>query len=142
MEMQALLALALSLWSFSGLGDAVAAELKPFDGAWRVTVIETDGQRIELAPEDGRLTIRGGRLTADGSVFTLRVDTTTDPKLMDLTQLEGPDAGKILEAIYRLEGNTLTLCVFTGGGVKVRPAEFTARAGSGCALFTLLRQPD
>jgi uncharacterized protein (TIGR03067 family) len=121
-----------------------AGALKALQGAWRLTALEADGRPIELDEgQRGRVVIRGDRLTADdGEHFSVKVDAAARPPLIDLTRLTGEDQGAVLEGVYRLEGGTLTVCVFGGEGVRSRPTEFGTGPGSGRVLFVLRREGD
>jgi hypothetical protein len=44
-----------------------------------------------------------------------------------------------LRGIYKLDGNTLTLCLAVGGEEANRPAKFESPAGSMVMLLTLKR---
>lgn len=121
-----------------------AGALKALHGAWRLTTVEADGQPVELNEgQHSRVVIRGDRLTTDdGEAFSVTVDAAARPPLIDLTRLTGEDKGAVLEGVYRLAGDTLTVCVFGGDGVRSRPTEIGTRPGSGRVRFVLRREGD
>jgi uncharacterized protein (TIGR03067 family) len=123
-------------------GGAVGAEVRRLQGTWKLTALELNGEKQE--PGEGiTLVISGDRLTiAEGVRFRLTVDPTADPKVLDLTRLTEDDKGPVLEGIYALRGETLTLCLYGGEGPKSRPTEFEAKPGSGRVLAVLQRQKD
>jgi chitinase len=123
--------------------DAAKEADKALDGAWQVVALEADGKSLELPPEgQSRVTFAGSRVTTgEGQRFAITVDPTTSPKLIDFKALTGDDKGRVLEGIYRLRGDTLTICVF-GGEIRSRPTDFVTKAGSGCLLVSLKRQKD
>ena len=73
---------------------------------------------------------------------TWDVDPTTDPRSTTDTITEGPDKGKQIRGIYRLEGDVLTSCVGAVGGP--RPVEFARRraAARSPAVFRRVKDAD
>lgn len=121
-------------------------------------------------PVDEKAKLKGGRFmtayTADGSVFgvapdpkpdlvfeevkfldvddfpmgTYKVDSTKDPKRIDLRYEEGYDKGTVLYGIYKLDGDTLTICA--SESADSRPKDFTSKTGSKRELRVYKRKPD
>lgn len=118
-------------------------EAKALRGTWRLIALELDGEKQALpeAPAD-RVNISENRISADDECFSYKLDPSANPKLIDMTRLSGGDKGQVLEGIYQLRGDALTICLFGGAGARSRPTEFASNPGSGCALFTLERQKD
>jgi uncharacterized protein (TIGR03067 family) len=59
---------------------------------------------------------------------------------MDLTVGDGPDKGRKLPvAIYKLEGEKLTICLDKEGTAGSRPTEFKTADGDGLAIIILER---
>jgi uncharacterized protein (TIGR03067 family) len=123
----------LCLVSITNAGGDEKTDVDRIQGSWQGTKIEVEGRS---APADyvakGKYIFKGKQLTmlegdkqAGKATFTL--DPAKKPKAIDLTATEGPGKGKTLYGIYRLEGDTLTLCI----GEK-RPNEFT---GAGKAVL-------
>ncbi len=122
-----------------------AEELKKLRGTWVATALQADGTEvpadkvkaagISITFEDDRYTYQaaGAGKTEKGRV---RINAGKEPHTMDIIAAEGPDKGKPQLAIYKLEGDRLTVCYARIG--KDRPADFTAKAGSGkqLAVFT------
>ena len=128
-------------------GGQAEVELAKFQGAWQLVSAETDGKKT---PEDVVAKIR---VVISGKTHTVRfgdevlahdvgfeVDPTASPRSTTDTINDGPDKGKEIRGIYRLEGDTLTSCVGPVGGP--RPVEFTAKAGSGQTLRVFRRVKD
>jgi uncharacterized protein (TIGR03067 family) len=115
--------------------DKPAAEaLKPFQGSWA-----TDGEGI-----DSKWTFEGENLkaTVNGQDYTCKV--TADPAAkpngtLDMTISDGPEdsKGKISKAIFKFDGEKLTLCVSFPG--KDRPKDF-AQIDDEAYLFVLKKQ--
>ena len=77
---------------------------------------------------------------ADNREHAFEIDPLAQPKAMDLTPGDGPAKGKKLPcAIYKLDGDKLTICIDKEGQAGKRPTEFKTGAGDGLALITLER---
>lgn len=123
----ALLAITLSVFT------ARADDLQSLQGKWRIESMEAGGKPVEseelLSQE---LTINGATyetLTRDKKdAGTLALNETTTPKQLDATDTEGDDAGKVIKAIYELEGDTLRVCLSFENGA--RPTAMKTQEGS------------
>jgi len=70
---------------------------------------------------------------------TFTFDPKKDPPELDVAEPAGPNAGKPSPSIYKIDGDTLTICTAVQGD---RPKTFGAPAGSNCALLVLKRIKD
>jgi len=68
--------------------------------------------------------------------FTVRPQAK--PKSVDTTILDGTEKGWTIPGIYRIEGDSLTVCIPTARGIG-RPKDFEAKEGSKLAVYTLHR---
>ena len=128
-------------------GKLVKEELARFQGTWQLVSAEADGVK---APKDRtdkiRVVIKGSRHTVifgDQEVVhsvPFAIDPTTTPKSVTDTLVDGPDKGKQIKGIYKLEGDTMTSCVAKVG--EERPAEFASKPGSGHTLRVFRRVKD
>jgi uncharacterized protein (TIGR03067 family) len=105
-------------------------ELAKLQGTWRLVSAESDGV---CTPEER---VRAVRVTIDGRSHSVRVgdevvargvafeiDPTKSPKQVTDTIGEGPNEGKTIPGIYKLEGDTLVSCVAKPGAD--RPTKFS-----------------
>ena len=86
---------------------------------------------------DGRYESKtaGGDTKVSG---TFTADPKKQPAELDLTE-PAPADGKVSRSIYRVEGDTLTICTATDGE---RPRAFDAKAGPKTVLLVLKRIKD
>ncbi len=101
-----------------------AKELKKLQGTWEVVAVEARGNRTEIRQElpAFAITFEGTRFAVNGTGGRAVIDPTTDPKLIDLRYTK---EGVTLETIYRIDGDTLTICYRPFlDKVKNRPADF------------------
>jgi uncharacterized protein (TIGR03067 family) len=146
MSSQLLLALALGLVTAPGddaSDKAKAQDLAAFQGVWRVDWIERDGEKTEL-DEDAVYTIKGNKwLKGDREISSIEIDPGLMPKLLDLSRLvDDVRKGSKIEGIYKIDGDTMQWCCYTGDGTKQRPTEFRAPKGWDGTLYhlTLVRR--
>jgi uncharacterized protein (TIGR03067 family) len=95
--------------------DPVAAEFKALVGNYKIEKVLLGGQDITEHLKEMKFEIRdGGKYTAqvgelkDDATFT--VDPAKKPREMDVKPKEGPNKGQTVKAIYKLDGDTLTMC--------------------------------
>jgi uncharacterized protein (TIGR03067 family) len=107
----------------------VAKELKRLEGTWRMSLGEENGEKA-AKDETKSLTI-----TFDGEKFIAKVGVIRimsgvvevepgkkGPQPINLLVRAGRMQGETIEAIYEIDGDTLTLCLPAG---KERPKEFS-----------------
>jgi uncharacterized protein (TIGR03067 family) len=110
--------------------DDPAADLEAMEGTWVLTSMTFEGKapppeglaKVRLEVRDGRFTFRHGpsHFAAEVTDF----EPLAEPRAIDLTRERDKQT---LPGIYKLEGDTLTLCTASRGG---RPADFSAGPGS------------
>jgi uncharacterized protein (TIGR03067 family) len=120
-------------WSVvaTGQGADEKKELEKLKGHWKLVSEVDSGQNIPADPTElfifhgNNLLNRVGLKILDE--FELKVNPTKKPKEMDLIPFKEPNKGIPSPAIYKMEGNKLTICVNFGPGGK-RPSDFTSNA--------------
>ena len=125
-------------------GDVGKKELKRHQGTWIATSSTFDGQK---APEDIVHSIK--RIVTDDHVVWQRdgkqfagtkiaLDSTNEPNTIDVIPDGGRNRGERILGIYKLDRDTLTICM--AGPGRPRPKEFKAEKGSGWTLQTFARE--
>jgi uncharacterized protein (TIGR03067 family) len=132
------------------LGLLVAAEMskddakddqKAIQGTWAAVSIEQGGEKQpEDEVKDARITFEaGGKVHLKHGDkeknLTYELDSTKVPKQITV---KGDD-GKTQRGIYKLDGDTLTVCMGEEDS-KERPTEFSTKAGSKAHLVVLKRE--
>jgi uncharacterized protein (TIGR03067 family) len=125
-------------------GEAVAKDLQAFKGTWRLSSKEVNGKKFSeeeikdvIATNDGsgKFSVRrGDKALGEG---TVKLDPTKKPKAIDVTFTEGERKGKTVLGIYEIDSDAFRVCVANPG--DERPAEFSAKAGSGRTLIVYNR---
>jgi uncharacterized protein (TIGR03067 family) len=114
------------------------------EGTWKLTSVEINAQSLLMDKlQEGQLVVQGARYSL--ALGDIRLEMTHDlhankqPKQLNLTIAEGSDKGKVFHAIYKLEGDRLTICRSIKPDVD-RPAEFVSKPDSGLMLVVWTRQ--
>ena len=138
------LALSLTLAAADPKEDPGKKDLAAMQGDWACDRMERDGMKFpDEAAQAYFRTVKGKAYTVyrfkkavGKGTFTL--DATKSPRQIDLTLGDGPAKGKTVLGIYKIDGDTLTLC-YGGPGGK-RPAEFATKEKSGHTLAVWSRE--
>ncbi|HQR43443.1 MAG TPA: TIGR03067 domain-containing protein [Gemmatales bacterium] len=125
--------------------DAVQKELQALQGTWKAVSLEAEGKPVpkEAIPQfiyiigaDGKAT---GKMAQGGYSAKVTIDPTKNPKTMDNLHESGTHKGKKQHAVYKLEGDKLTVCITAPGSSEVhRPKDFSTR-DSANVLFVFKR---
>ena len=123
-----------------GVDDVIVKdELAKFQGTWQLVSAESNGakapeervRQIRVTIKENKHSVRfGDEVIAKDVSFEL--DPSKSPKQVTDTLNAGPNKGKQILGIYKLEGDTLTSCVAPIG--KDRPTEFASAPGSAHTL--------
>ena len=141
------LAVLVSLGAVSTSSDDEVAkdEIRRHQGIWTVVSSVHDGQAApadvvrsikRIVTDEHAVWERDGKRFA-GTTFQVRPEK--QPKAIDVIPDGGPNRGEPVLGIYKLDGDTLTICM-AGPGAP-RPKDWTADKGSGCTLRVFKREP-
>ena len=105
---------------------------KAIQGTWSVTALTKDGKaaapdelkEVKVIIGDGKVTLKFGDVEVGKA--TLKMDTAK--KHFDMTPEDGDNKGKLQPGIYKLDGDTLELCLPQPG--TERPKDFKSTEGS------------
>lgn len=117
-------------------------QLRSLEGGWSFQRLEVDGAVLPAgALQMSRLLIDGDRFRTESPEATyegiFNINVEAQPHEIDIEFIAGPEAGNWNYGIFRLEGDTLDICLDLNG--KPRPTKFGSNAGSGHAYETLKR---
>jgi uncharacterized protein (TIGR03067 family) len=125
--------------------DKSDAELKALVGKWTVVKFEIGGQDLTeqakgLTAEfhkDGTVTATRGK---DVTQSVFKLSPSKSPKELDYQVTLGPRKGKTELAIYKLEGDTLVICMDSNLGKGDRPKKFETKLNDTIMLMTYKRE--
>jgi uncharacterized protein (TIGR03067 family) len=116
----------------------------PHVGSWTLESLTFAGQPVPLPDSekktitfttDGKIVRDQAGKTEDGGTFT--VDLKKFPCEIDVVEGAGPQKGQTAKGIFKVEGDTLTICMALGD--ESRPSVFDSPAGSRYILLTAKR---
>ena len=118
-------------------------EREMIEGTWLPVEAELGGQpfpaevlkTMKLLIQEGRYTAYVGEKLDKGTVKT---DSSTTPKAMDITGTEGPNQGRTFLAIYEIEDESMRICYDLSG--TERPTAFETKPDTQQFLVTYQRQ--
>ena len=121
------------------LNAAARKELKSLEGEWVVQRIETKDRKEEPGDDERiSLTIKGTKWTfgtlQEGEVVAL--DPSTNPKLLDFKIVRKGREDTVNEAIYKVDGDRLVICIYQGKDKK-RPTSLDKPTEGNTVLWTL-----
>ena len=107
-------------------------------GIWTFSKVERNGQDLTGQFGQAEVEFDAEKFSTPGIEANFKLDPSKSPKAMDISYKEGPAAGQTIKAIYKLEGETLTICRAMAKEDD-RPKEFAAPIVSGRMLFQFKR---
>jgi uncharacterized protein (TIGR03067 family) len=119
--------------------DEAKNELEKLQGTWSITKVERDGDDLSDQVGGAEMEINGEKYAAPNIAASFKLDPSKNPKAIDISYTEGPAAGQTVKGIYKLDGDTFTICRALAESGD-RPKEFTAPSGSGRMLFEFKRK--
>lgn len=131
--MRSSIALVLTVSLFVG-ADASTQD-SPGDGTWTLIAGEADGKALpEKLLKGGKLVIKSDhyKVTLEGMgtvMGTQKLDSTKEPKTIDIKDANGPNKGKTCLGIYEFKGDEFRVAFAPPG--KLRPKNFTTAPDTG-----------
>jgi uncharacterized protein (TIGR03067 family) len=123
-------------------------DFKLLEGEWGVVGFEDEGKKVPPevidALKEGRWSFKGSEVEFAnpgeklGGKTAVKLDSGKTPKHIDLVGLEGPQKGKAMQGIYKIEKDRLVICLQKAEGGS-RPRRFRAVPESQLAMITLER---
>jgi uncharacterized protein (TIGR03067 family) len=120
------------------------ADMATMVGNWKVVKAEIGGKDITEHVKALKFDVVGnGKYTAqlgeekDEGTFTM--NATKTPKELDIKPTGGPGKGKLVKAIYKLDGDALTVCYEHDPDKGVRPEKFESKTGTTLLLISYER---
>jgi uncharacterized protein (TIGR03067 family) len=129
------LGITMSLVAGLLIGADAPKDQDALQGTWKLASGEADGKALaEKELKGGQLVLKGNRYTVKlagkGTVTGMqKLDSTKDPKTIDITDASGPNKGKTCLGIYELKGDEFRVAFAPPG--KERPTKFASEADSG-----------
>ncbi len=120
-----------------------ANDLDELDGEWTAVRAEQDGREAReivghvLRFEGDRFSIEENGVTIYEGTFD--VDESAHPGAIDFVHTGAASTGKTWRGIYRIGGDTLTICDNAGDLRASRPASFATHPHSGLVLVGFKR---
>lgn len=147
--MRALFGIAVVLVACGGLvaEDKKAAKL---DGTYLVVGLEANGEKLpaeffeKKSEAERTITIKGDKITAkkgDGSddPATFVADASKTPAEIAITSKKG-DKDETAYGIFKVDGDTLTICAVENATAADRPKEFKTEKGGKALILVLKKQ--
>jgi uncharacterized protein (TIGR03067 family) len=129
--------------ALDGSSEAASKELARLQGEWTMAALEVNGDKVppekfqasRLEIKEDRYIVHTGRSTHEAKI---KIDPAKTPKTMDMTFQDGDNKGDTAEGIYKLDGDTLTICR-PRLPPHERPTEFVTKPGSDRFIVTWKR---
>jgi len=121
----------------------VKNDLDKLQGSWAMVMFFINGEELPADQvKTGEVLVDDNeyhpRLGANVETATVQVDSSKSPKEIDFTYTTGFLKGKTTRGIYKLDGDTWTICRGISAN-KARPTEFAAPIDSGLQLVVWKR---
>jgi uncharacterized protein (TIGR03067 family) len=141
------LAAGLLLAATARAEDAAAKELEKLQGTWSTVSAKLNGEALpdglvtdlKFVVQKDKVAVKGdAQILREFAQGTLKLDPSTTPKALDFKVGKGDRKGDVIEGIYQLKGDELTVCARLVG--KERPAKFESPADSNVVLIVVKRE--
>lgn len=114
------------------------------EGGWTLVSIEVAGKKSPAPaekPEENKIKATKDKLIATKGgkedPISYKLDPSKSPFEIDLTETKADGKSETMYGIYRLEGDTLTICAAPSDKPADRPKEFKTAPGSPAMIMTL-----
>jgi uncharacterized protein (TIGR03067 family) len=117
-----------------------ADDAKILQGEWVITEFESDNLKIAAPPDSskGILRFTGDKFEVVGDKKTGTWKLGKDKDLTTIDIIPDQEKEKGIKGLYKLEGDTLRICIMNGPDAMTRPKEFNSRSPQ--TIFTLKRE--
>jgi uncharacterized protein (TIGR03067 family) len=124
-----------------GLSKDAKKELEKLQGEWVLKEGQRSGTKFEENDDKLILEIKGGRwfFTGQEKGEFVAISPDADPKCFDLKSMEPATKGRVHEGIYKIDGDTLTICIHEGKE-KNRPGRFGTTADEPNTILTVFKR--
>ncbi|HEV3163008.1 MAG TPA: DUF5004 domain-containing protein [Isosphaeraceae bacterium] len=119
--------------------DDAKKDQEKLQGTWTMSKLERDGEDLLQQAGAVEVVFKDDTYKNDFVAAKFKLDPSKTPKAIDVTYTEGNAVGQTFKGIYKLDGDTLTICRANDEKAD-RPTEFTSPAGSGKMLFVLKKK--
>jgi uncharacterized protein (TIGR03067 family) len=114
-------------------------ELKRIQGEWVLQGAERNGTKFDFKLDEPKMVLE---IRENKWIFTGKEKgeiIAMDSSILDIRSCEEGRAGNVDEGIYKLTGDTLTICIYQGN-CKNRPTEFESKnADTILAIFRRIK---
>jgi uncharacterized protein (TIGR03067 family) len=121
-------------------------EVEKFRGTWTVAELTYNGKdhsklKFNFVFKGSEVVVEGDeKVKVEYAKLKFKIDTSTTPKIFDMTITDGIQKDAAMEGIYEFKGaDELRICATVFG--KDRPAEFSSPDGKSIVLMVLKRAP-
>lgn len=133
----------ITILTAPSLRSRAADDAKTIDGTWVVASAELAGDPFPDEIRKGiKLTLEGGNYTAilgaQPDKGTVKVDSSTNPKSLEIIGTDAPNKGRTIHAIYEVTEGNLKICYDLSGTSK--PTEFKTAQGTKLLLANYVRE--
>ncbi len=127
--------------------DDSKSDSQQMQGVWEVSEFNMSGspasaeicKAIHFEFSSDTMKLIGPEHSIGQRSYRIELDASKKPRAMDTFSFDGPFKGKMVPAIYELNGDKLTLCIPNDLATE-RPMELKAAEGSKLGLFVLKRR--
>jgi uncharacterized protein (TIGR03067 family) len=121
-------------------------EVKKFEGEWTFVSWEHSGQTLPKEVLDiTKWSVKGDKYSFEmgeqQEEGTIKIDASKKPATLDFDITSGNDKGKKQVGIYKIDGDTMTICLARPGEEK-RPSEFKSTEEDGHILVTIKKKKE